>query len=36
MNFRQERRAVQRNWRDQGALVVMPGLRAVYSVACET
>jgi hypothetical protein len=31
MNFRQERRAVHRKWRDQGALVVMPGLRAVYS-----
>ena len=31
MNFRQERRAVQRTWRDRGALVVMPGLRAVYS-----
>ena len=31
MNFRQERRAVQRTGRDQGALVVMPGLRAVYS-----
>jgi hypothetical protein len=31
MNFRQERLAVQRTWRHQGALVVMPGLRSVYS-----
>jgi len=31
MNFRQERRAVERTWRDRGALVVVPELRSVYS-----
>lgn len=31
MYFRQERRGVQRTWRQTGALVVIPGLRAVYS-----
>ena len=31
MNFRQERRTVERTWRHQGALVLMPGLRAVHS-----
>ena len=31
MYSRQERRAVERTWRDRGALVVLPGLRSVYS-----
>jgi hypothetical protein len=31
MSFRQERRRVQRTWRHQGALIVIPGLRGVYS-----
>jgi PilZ domain len=31
MDFRQERRAVERTSRRAGALVVMPGLRGVYS-----
>ena len=28
---RQERRSVERAWRDQGALVAIHGLRAIYS-----
>ena len=31
MYIRQERREVERTWRHQGALVLIPGLRTVYS-----
>ena len=31
MYSRQERRAVERTWRHQGALVVIPGLRGLHS-----
>jgi hypothetical protein len=31
MDLSQERRAVERAWRGTGALVVIPGLRGVYS-----
>lgn len=31
MHFRRERREVHRTWPQRGALVVIPGLRGVYS-----